>query len=310
MSPELRVMLGYYMTLKTTLKHSVAGLLLVATLAAAGCGRSPKTIVVGSMNSTEQVLLAEIVAQHLEHRLGRRVDRRPSLGQTVNAYQALQSGEIGVYPEYAASIVTEILKERPSPDASLIFQRAQGEMKRVAQADLLNPLGFENPYVAVIRTDDPRAAKVSTLSDAAAVTTGWVLGASPEFQQLSDGMPTLTQYKLPMKAAPRSMSGDLLFKAMEQGAVTMVVVRATDGILTESKWKMLRDDRKVFLPKQACLLVRDSLLSTQPAVRPALDELSGKFTTDKMRELNAQVDLSHLQPRDVAASFLAELGLK
>ncbi|MEO8053179.1 MAG: glycine betaine ABC transporter substrate-binding protein, partial [Acidobacteriota bacterium] len=176
MSPELRVdirvMLGYYMTRQTALKHSVTGLLLAATLAAAGCGHSLKTIVVGSMNSTEQVLLAEIVAQHLEHRLGRRVDRRPSLGQTVSAYQALQSGEIDLYAEYTGSIVTEILKEQPSLDPSLIFQRAQGEMKRVAQADLLNPLGIENPYVAVIRADDPRAAKVSTLSDAAAATTG------------------------------------------------------------------------------------------------------------------------------------------
>ena len=34
------------------------------------------------MNTTEQVVLGEIVAQHLEHRLGRKVDRRPNLGQT------------------------------------------------------------------------------------------------------------------------------------------------------------------------------------------------------------------------------------
>ena len=83
-------------------------------------------------------------------------------------------------------------------------------MKRLAQADLLDPLGMDNPFVAVIRADDPRASKVSTLSEAAAVSDGWILGVSPEFQQLSDGMPALTQYKLPMKAAPRSMDGGSL----------------------------------------------------------------------------------------------------
>jgi osmoprotectant transport system substrate-binding protein len=290
-------------------KCLVGGLLLAATLAATGCGNGPK-IAVGSMNSTEQMLLAEIVAQHLEHRLGRKVDRRTNLGQTVNAYQALQSGEINLYAEYSGSIVTEILKEQPSPDASLVFQRARGEMKRTAQADLLDPLGIDNPFVAVIRADDLRASKVSTLGEAAAVSDGWALGVTAEFQQLSDGMPALRQYKLPMKAAARSMNGDLLFKALEQGTVTMIVARATDGILTQATWKTLRDDRNLFAPKQAALLVQDSLLAALPAARPALQELSGKFTTEKMRKLNAQVDLGHLQPKDVAASFLTESGLR
>ena len=47
----------------------------------------------------------------------------------------------------------------------------------------------------------------------------------------------------------------------------------------------------------------------QPDLRPALDELSGKITTEKMRELDAQVDLGHLQPKDVAAAFLMQSGL-
>ncbi len=297
------------MNRQTALKDIVSGLLLAATLAAAGCGGGPK-IAVGSMNSTEQILLAEIVAQHLEHRLGRKVERHPDLGHTVNAYQALLSGEINLYPEYSGSIVTELLKEQPSPDPSLVFQRARGEMKRTSQLDLFDPLGIDNPFVAVIRADDPRAGKVSTLSEAAAVSDEWALGVTPEFRQLSDAMPALMQYKLPMKAAPRSMDGALLFKALEQGTVTMIVARSTDGILTQTAWKMLRDDRNLFVPKQAALLVQDSLLMAVPAARAALQELSGKFTTEKMRKLNAQVDLDHLQPKDVAASFLMESGLR
>jgi len=297
------------MNRKTALGGIVSGLLFVATLAATGCGAGPK-IAIGSMNSTEQMVLAEIVAQHLEHRLGRKVDRRPNLGQTVNAYQALQSGEVTLYPEYTGSIVTEILKEQVSPDASLVYQRSRGEMKRLAQAELMDPLGIDNPFVAVIRADDPRASKVSTLSEAAAVGDGWMLGVTAEFQRLSDGMPALTQYKLPMRAAPRSMDGAALYKALEQGAVTMIAARATDGILTQATWKTLRDDRNLFAPKQAALLVQDNLLAAVPAARPALQELSGKFTSEKMRKLNAQVDLDHVQPKDVAAAFLAESGLR
>ena len=283
--------------------------LLLPLLAAAGCGSSPKPVVVGSMNSTEQNILGEIVAQHLEHRFGRKVDRRPDLGGTLNAYQALQNGEISVYPEYTGAIVTEILKEQASTDTASVFERARGEMKRVAQSELLNPLGFDNSFVAVIRSDDPRAAQISTLSEAAAVTDGWKLAASFEFQQLSDGLPSLLQYKLPMKSAPRSMGGELLFKALEQMSVSMIIARSTDGILTEKEWKALRDDRGHFAAHQACLLVKLDLVNTQPGLKPALAELSGKITAEQMRAMNAQVDLRQMSAREVAAAFLGSAGL-
>ena len=53
--------------------QGVAG--LIACLLLAACGGSGR-IVVGSKNFTEQVILGEIVAQHLERRLGARVDRK------------------------------------------------------------------------------------------------------------------------------------------------------------------------------------------------------------------------------------------
>jgi glycine betaine/choline ABC-type transport system substrate-binding protein len=100
-----------------------------------------------------------------------------------------------------------------------------------------------------------------------------------------------------------------LFQALAGGMVTMIVAHATDGVLTQKNWKVLSDDQHVFVPKQASLLVQGSILAAQPDVRPALDELSGKITTAKMRELDAQVDVGRQQPKDVAAGFLAQSGL-
>jgi osmoprotectant transport system substrate-binding protein len=298
------------MTQQRAFDRRKMAVLLLPVLVAAGCGNTPKAIVVGSMNSTEQMILSEIVAQHLEHRFGRKVDRRPDLGGSLNAYQALQNGEISIYPEYTGSIVTEILKEQAATDPSAVFERARAETKRVAQSQLLNPLGFDNGFVAVIRSDDPRAAKISTLSEAAEVSDGWKLAASFEFQQLSDGLPSLLQYKLPMKSALRSMDANLLFKALEQMSVSMIIARATDGILTQKDWKVLRDDQGRFAPRQACLLVKLDLVNTQPGLEPALSELSGKITAQKMRAMNAQVDLGQMPARDVAAAFLESAGLK
>lgn len=287
------------------------GLFSVLTFAGllAGCGNAPPPITVGSLNSTEQTILSEIVAQHLEHRLGRKIDRSPNLGGSLNAFQALQNGQISLYPEYTGAIITEVLKEQPSRDATLVYERARGEMLRIAQSELLSPLGFDNGFVAVIRSDDPRAAKVSNLSEAAQAGEGWKLGASIEFQQLADGLPSLMQYKLPMASAPRSMDSELLFKALEQKSLTMVVARATDGILTLKDWKALRDDRNHFAPRQASLLVRQDISATQPGLLPALQELSGQINVEKMRTMNAQVDIAHLPPAQVAASFLEAAGL-
>ena len=44
---------------------------------------------VGSKNFTEQVVLGEIIAQHLEHRLHQSVERSLNLGGTLLAHQAL-----------------------------------------------------------------------------------------------------------------------------------------------------------------------------------------------------------------------------
>ena len=284
-------------------------LLVPAVLAAGGCSRR-QPIVVGSKGSTEQTLLGEIVAQHLENRLGQKIQRHLSLGGTLIAFQALQSGEIGLYPEYTGAIETEILKEQPSGDSSLVFERARGEMRRVAQSELLDPLGIDNRFVAVIRSDDPRAAKVSTLSEAVEVTSAWKVGVSYDFQQRTDGLPLLSQYRLPMLASVRSLEPELVFKTAEQGQVSLIAANATDAPLDLKEWKVLRDDRNVFPPYQACLLVKQGVLAAEPRLKPALAELSGKFTTEKMRHLNAQVDLYHRPVAEVAAMFLAQAGLK
>jgi glycine betaine/choline ABC-type transport system substrate-binding protein len=45
-------------------------------------------------------------------------------------------------------------------------------------------------------------------------------------------------------------------------------------------------------------------------LRPALEELSGKFTADVMRRLNAQVEVDKRPVAQVAAEFLASAGLR
>ena len=287
----------------------IAALVAIA-LGGAACGKAKKPLVVGSKNFTEQVVLGEIMAQHIEHRLKRTVQRQLDLGGTLLTYQALLNGQIGMYPEYTGTIQAEILKEPAGSDPAQALDRSRREMRRVAQTEVLDPLGVDNSFVMVVRGEDARKYNVQTLSQAAQVSPGWKLGVGYEFEQRIDGMPALNNYHLPMIAPIRSMDLGLLYKALDQGQVTMIASNATDGPLSAHDWTILADDRKVFGSYQACILVRQDLLADEPRLKPALDELSGRFTNDVMRRLNAAVDVDHRQPREVASEFLKQIGLQ
>jgi len=291
------------MTLRGVASVGFAFLALFVT----GCGRRNPSIIIGSESSTEESVFGEIVAQHVEQRLGFKVSRRPNVGGALLAYQALQNGEINVYPEYSGTIITEILKEPPATSPDQVFERAKGEMARIAQADLIGPLGVENPFVAVVRVSHPAAPGISSLSEAAQISGGWKLAYSYQFQQQSDGMPALTQYHLPMQVPMRAMEADDLYKSMEDGESTMIIGRNTDGALKSKDWKTLADDRKLFTPEQLCLVARQDILRAEPRLAGVLGELVGKLSNAKMRELNAQVDVDHRTPADVAKDFLAAL---
>ena len=277
---------------------------LLCTLFLASCN-SKKPIVVGSKNGTEQLLLGEIVAQHLEHRLGRPVQRRSGLGDTAILYQAILSGHVGIYPEYTGLIESDILKEPANPDPQIVLDRVRGQMDMV-QLAVLDPLGFDDPTAMVVRAQG--AEQIASLSDAAKRAKPWKLGIPYEFQSRSDGLQGLASYRLPMDS-PRVLDSTQLFVKLANGDVDMIATRATDGHLT-SDWKVLADDQKVFPSYQACLMARKDVIAAEPALQPALAELSGKISADTMHKLNAEVDVLNRPVATVAAGFLERAGLK
>ena len=279
---------------------------LFAALIVSGCQRK-KPIVVGSKSGAEQMLLAEIIAQHLETRLaGVSVIRRPETAGTPILFQAIAAGDITVYPETPVDISTGILKEPPSPDPGILLERVRLEMARIAQLDVIE-LGFEDGPAVVIQSDGN--AGEDTLSAAAQGKARWKLAVTPEFEQSAD-FHSLNLYHLPLAAPMRTLDASELFDAMTQGDVNMVVTTVSDGHLTTPQWKVLQDDKKAFLLRQVCLLARQDRLTDQPGLRAALGELSGKLSADAMRKLNRQVGIDNRDPAAVAREFLQSVGLR
>src|ERR1039457_1216797 len=163
---------------------------VLALLSGLGCSRA-RPLTVGSKNFTEQIVLGEIVAQQLERRLGDKVERKLDLGGTLLAQQALEKGEIDLYPEYTGTALTAVLKLPPSADAKAVLERVRAEYRKRWNLEWLAPPGFNYTFAMVVRGPDARAEKLETLSDAAHRKQGWKLGSGYEFLQRPDGLPGL-----------------------------------------------------------------------------------------------------------------------
>jgi glycine betaine/choline ABC-type transport system substrate-binding protein len=277
---------------------------LIALVLLGGCSR-PRRLVIGSKNFTEQVILGEILAQHLERRLQVKVDRKLNLGGTLLTHQALTSGQIDLYPEYTGTALTAILKLPPSSDSAAVLAQVREEYRRRWRVEWLDPLGFNNTFAMAIRGDLARREGIETLTQASRRREGWALGMGFEFQQRPDGLAGLLRtYGLRMRESPKSMDLGLLYKAIEQGQVDLISANATDGMLSVLDLQVLRDDQDYFPPYQAAVLVREESLSRFPGLRAALAELSGKINDQTMRRLNHQVDGEKRQVPEVALTFL------
>ena len=161
----------------------IAGVALGLAFLLAGCSGSHAggALRVGSKNFTEQVVLGEIIAQHLEHRLHQKVERKLNLGGTLLAHQALLAGEIDLYPEYTGTALVAVLKEPIQTDPGAVLGLVRAEYSRRFHVAWLDSLGINNGFAILVVSGDNK--KLETLSNAARSPKPWALGVGYEFEQ-------------------------------------------------------------------------------------------------------------------------------
>jgi glycine betaine/choline ABC-type transport system substrate-binding protein len=261
-------------------------------------------LVVGSKNFTEQVLLAEILAQHIERRLHIPVARKFNLGGTLLAQTALTSGAIDLYPEYSGTALTAVLKRPPSKDPAAVMAQVRAAYRQQWHLEWLRPLGFNNTFAMMVRGDIARRTGIRTLSEASR-TQAWKLGAGYEFKQRPDGLAgLLAAYNLRTDGDPVTMDLGLLYAALKSRKVDLIAANSTDGLAAVLDVAMLEDDRHYFPPYECAVVAREDTLARLPSLRETVEELSGKFPDAVMRKLNFGVDGEHRPPAQVAARFL------
>jgi osmoprotectant transport system substrate-binding protein len=282
----------------------------VAVLLLAGCSSHHSSIVVGAKNFTEQAVLGEILAQHIEKKTGLPVERRFYLAGSYICHQALLAGRIDLYPEYTGTALTAILKEKPAGLPNEVYDRVKADYRRRFELEVTEPLGFNNSFALVVRGDDARRLKLRTLSDLAREAPHWRMGVGYEFLERPDGFPGLAKaYNLRFAEPPRVMDLGLLYRALSERQVDVVAGSSTDGLIQARGFVVLEDDKHYFPPYDAVPIVREQTLARYPALRAALSDLAGKISEDDMRRLNYALDGEHRDLKELVAGFLREKQL-
>src|SRR5258705_5728731 len=187
--------------------RSSFAILLLAVIFTTSCRQTPQTkITIGSKFFTEQVILAELLAQHIEARTGIPVVRKTNLGGTLLVHKALLAGELDLYIEYTGTALTAVLNESPRGDSNAVYNRVKQLYADRFHLEVTEPLGFENTFAMVIRGDDAEKLHLQKISDIVSLAAKWRAGVGYEFLERPDGFPGLTKnYGLHFVGSPRVM---------------------------------------------------------------------------------------------------------
>jgi osmoprotectant transport system substrate-binding protein len=276
----------------------------------AGCRPRARGTVVGSKNFTEQLILGELLAQHLEPVAPHSIDRRFYLAGTYICHQALLAGRIDMYVEYSGTALAAVLKEKPISDHEQVLEIVRREYARRFGLDVLPPLGFDNSFAMAMRGADARRMNVSRLSQLAAFAPHLRMGVGFEFLERPDGYNGLVaRYGLKFAEAPRVMDLGLLYRALQSRQVDIVAGSNTDGLIAALDLVVLDDDAHYFPPYDAIIIARPDCLRQSPPVAAALARLAGRVHAADMRRMNYSVDGEKKDAAVVVRQFLDQTRL-
>lgn len=285
-------------------------LFLIGGFRLSGAGPEVKVIRIGSKNFTEQFILAEMMAQMIEHKTPFDVERKFNLGGTMLCHGALVAGEIDLYAEYTGTALTAVLtvQERLT-DPERVYELVSREYDRLFGLRWLDPFGFNNTYALAVRRQDAERYGWEAISDLRERAPSLTAGITSEFYERPDGYPGFRiAYGIEFGEV-KSLDPALMYEAAREGQVEVISAFSTDSRIQGYGLVVLKDDRAFFPPYYAAAVVREEILSSSPRVKEALAPLSGLIDEKTMQRLNFEVDLKRRPVKKVVKEFLKTEGL-
>ncbi|MER6770209.1 ABC transporter substrate-binding protein [Streptomyces bacillaris] len=303
-------------------RRALAGLIL---LTATACATGPslenqgevtappgdsRELTIGSAGFTESDLLAQLYALLLE-RAGYSADIISVTNREI--YEpALESGQIDVVPEYAATFADWLNAKVNGADATPVGSPDLAATMKALRA-LAAPRGLTvlDPGRAVDQNAFAVAASyakkhgLKTLSDLGAAKLPVRLAAGDECVQRPYCAPGLRKtYGIDIVAVdPKGVGTTQAKQAVQNGQDQLVLTTTTDATLDQFGLVLLADDKKLQNADYVVPVVNRARAGSD-RVRDALGRLNTVLTTADLASMNQQVDSWRRLPEDVARNYL------
>jgi osmoprotectant transport system substrate-binding protein len=294
-----------------------AAVLLIALLAGCGGGsngsgnrKSAATpeITIGTKNFPEQFILGELYRQALDAR-GFSTRLKSDIGSSEIVDRALTARSLDMYPEYIGVALSELAGQTQRPTSAIAAYRAAKAFEERRGFTLLAMTPFSDQNALAVLPAFAKRWHLRTIGDLARVPRRLTIAAPPEFEARFEGLVGLRKLYGITRVQLRSLKIGDQYAALNRRTADVANVFTTDGQLEKRRYVLLRDPRNLFRFQNVAPVIRRDLVQKNPALRTAIDAVSGKLTTEVMRTMNAAVVERGQRPADVARAFLRSAGL-
>ncbi|MFJ9863901.1 ABC transporter substrate-binding protein [Streptomyces sp. NPDC101165] len=271
-------------------------------------------LTIGSAGFTESDLLAQLYAQLLNQ-----AGYKTSIITVANRelYEpALESGQIDVVPEYAATLADWLNAKTHGADAKPVgspdLDATTKALRNLAAPRLtvLPPGRAVDQNAFAVTADYARQHHLKTLSDLGASKLKVRLAAGDECVQRPYCEPGLKKvYGIDITGIdPKGVGTTQAKRAVQDGRDQMVLTTTTDATLDQFGLVLLADDRHLQNADYVVPVVNRARAGSA-GVAKALGRLNDVLTTADLADMNRQVDSWRRLPADVARTYLQDKGL-
>jgi glycine betaine/choline ABC-type transport system substrate-binding protein len=268
-------------------------------------GQGRPSVTVGDTNTyPEQFILGALYQQALVAE-GYSVSINRNIGPVDVRVKALQSGTIGVYPEYI-NVWDQSVAGYKGAFRSAHQAYAAGEQYALLNdMQLLDPTPFSDTGGLGVTVPYAVQNGLSTIGDLRPVEGSLTIGGPPQFQTDAPGLGQVEHAYSLVPASFKPLAVGAQYSALDQNTVQVAAVNTTDGQLSTGEYFLLTDPKHVFGWGNVVPVVsQKALVDEGPAFMATINEVSALLTQRVMRELNADVAVLNEDPVKVARQFL------
>jgi osmoprotectant transport system substrate-binding protein len=287
------------------------GAIAVVAIFAAACGSSPApaakgTLTIAGFNFPESSILIQIYGQELAHN-GYTINYKPLLGTRKVVAPAMQSGQIDLYPGYAASELEYYNNAagEATPDAAATTAKLNTYLAKFNAVALTpSPAVDGNAYAVTKATADKYNLK--TLSDLTPVAPQLVFGAGPECPTYKFCLPGLKSvYGLNFKQTlTLDTDGPATRAAFKSGAIQVGLVFSTDSDLSQLGLVVLQDDKHMIAADNVVPVILQAKATAE--VKTLLNKVDAALTTNDLFTMNGLAELQHQDADVIAKNYLTQ----